>query len=120
MYKSVAPTSTGIMPPRIAINIAVTAVALFPSFLQHRVAFWFEFVAGFPFRKFVGVGDLVADFEEKIDILDRAREVPVGIHLIGDLMIIFRVEFVGAKWPVLGSRHQMFAFADVKRRHTDF
>src|SRR5205085_10607052 len=34
-----------------------------PSLLHHRVPLWFEFIARFPFRKFVGIGDLIADFE---------------------------------------------------------
>lgn len=30
---------------------------------HHRIAHRLEFAAGFPFRKFVAVGDLAADFE---------------------------------------------------------
>jgi hypothetical protein len=35
----------------------------------------------FPFREFVAIGDLVADFEQKLKILHRARKVPGGIKI---------------------------------------
>jgi hypothetical protein len=43
--------------------LRIVAHVVKQSLLHHRVAFGFEFVARFPFGKFVGVGDLVTDFE---------------------------------------------------------
>src|SRR5262249_36958771 len=73
-----------------------------------------------PFRKFVGVGDFVADLEEKIDILDRAGEVPVGFYVVARLMIVFQIVFVGAERSVFRSREKMLVLADVERRQTSF
>ena len=36
------------------------------------------------------MGDLIADQPEPLDVLNRAREIPIRLHLIGDLVIAFR------------------------------
>jgi len=53
-----------------------------PSFLQHLVPLCLELAAGFPLWKFVAIGDLIADFEEKLHILYCAGEVPIRINFV--------------------------------------
>src|SRR5205823_7543402 len=65
-------------------------------------------------------GYFVADFEQKLNILHGAREVPIGTNFVGDLVVVCRVEFVGPEWRRLGTGEKMFAFADVKRRQAGF
>jgi hypothetical protein len=78
-------------------------------------AFYAEFASRFPFRKFVAIRNLVADFEQKLNISDGAREVPIGMNFVGDLVVICRVKFVGPEWRGIGTGEKMFTFADVKR-----
>src|SRR5207237_3699015 len=56
---------------------------------------------GFPVREILSIGDLVADFEQKLNILHRARKVPGGINFIGRLMIMFRDKFIAFLFSVL-------------------
>ena len=53
--------------PRDCVLVGLAVIArslhLIQSLLQHRIALRLEFRARFPFGKFVGIGDLVADFE---------------------------------------------------------
>src|SRR5436189_5031994 len=42
------------------------------------------------------------------------------MDLVGDLMVICRVKFVGPGWRGLGTGETMFTFADVKRGQADF
>ena len=44
-------------------ELTILAIGIFSLLLHHRITLRLEFIAGFPFRKFVSVGDLVADFE---------------------------------------------------------
>src|SRR5262249_9069632 len=88
--------------------------------LHHRVALGLEFVVSFPFRKFVGVGHLVADLEKKIDILHRSGKVPVGFHVVARLMVIFQIVFVRAERAVGRAGDQMLVLANVKRWQADF
>ena len=81
---------------------------------HHRIPFRLKLDAGFPFREFGAVGDLVADFEKKIDILHRAGEVPIGFHFVRGLMVIVQIEFIGAKRRVSRPRKQVLAVPDVK------
>src|SRR5216110_1903548 len=42
------------------------------------------------------------------------------MNVVGDLVVICRVKFVGPEWRGLGTGEKMFAFADVKRGQADF
>ena len=55
----------------------------------------------FPFRKFVAVGDLVANFEEKLNILHCAGEVPLGIKFVRHLVVMFRDKLIALLFSVL-------------------
>src|SRR5262249_22761858 len=68
--------------------------SLIRSLLQHRIAFRFELVSWFPFRKLVAIGYFVTNFEYDLNILYGAREIPIGTNFVGDLVVICRVIFV--------------------------
>src|SRR5437868_2638221 len=74
------------------------------SFVHHRVAFWFEFAARFPLRKFVTVCNLSSDFEQQFGVLNCAGKIPVRFYFITYLMIIFQIELVRAQRRVDWSR----------------
>src|SRR5206468_8371716 len=76
------------------------------SLLQHCLAFCLELASRFPFREFVAISDLVADFEQQLNILHGAGEIPPGINFIGRLMIMFRYKFIA----LLFSIFQRFAY----------
>src|SRR5215831_12720074 len=82
------------------------------SFLQHCIAFCLELVSWLPFRKLVAIGYFVTNFEYKLNILHGAREIPIGMNFVGDLVVICRVIFVGLEWRALGTGEEMFTFAD--------
>src|SRR5689334_5054252 len=90
------------------------------SLLHHRIAFWLEFVSWFPFRKLVAIGYFVTNFEYKLNILHCTREVPIGLNVIGDLVVIRRVVLVGLGCRVLRTGEKMLTLANVKRRQTNF
>src|SRR4029077_5987603 len=52
--------------------------------------------------------------------LHGAREVPIGMNFVGDLVVICRVKFVGPEWRGLGTGEKMFTFDDVKGGQADF
>src|ERR1700694_3682749 len=83
-------------------------------------ALYAELTVGFPFGKSCAVGNLVTDFEEKLDILRRAGEVPVGFYFVGDLMVIVQIKFIRTQRCVRCAREKVFAVADVERGQTDF
>ena len=56
--------------------------------MHHRVAFGFEFGAGLPLGKLIRFGNLVADLQEQLQILHGAGKIPVGLYLVGDLVIV--------------------------------
>src|SRR5262249_27121609 len=82
--------------------------------LQHCIAPRLEFVSGFPFGKLIAVGDLITNFEDKLNILHGTGEVPIRLNFVGNLVVICRVIFVGPERRVLGTGEKMLAFADVK------
>ena len=88
---------------------------LIQSLPEHRIAFRLKLVSRLPLRKFVAIGYFVTHFEYKLGILDRAGEIPIGLNVVGNLVVICRVEFVGPQWRGLGTGSKMLAFADVKR-----
>jgi hypothetical protein len=64
---------------------------------------------------------LVTDFEEKLNILNRAGEFPFGIHFVGNLMIMMRRVIVFLLLTeTSGFADEIFAAAGIKRRYTPF
>src|SRR5205823_4181120 len=64
------------------------------SFLYHRIPLRLELSPGFPFWEFIAVRDLVTDVEEQPQIVRRAGQVPIRIHLVGWLVIMLRHVFI--------------------------
>jgi hypothetical protein len=56
--------------------------SLFPSPFHHLVPLRLELSARFPLREFIAVGCLVTDFEEKLNILHCAGEIPIWINFV--------------------------------------
>jgi hypothetical protein len=111
-----------------ASGISMTLTRIRPSFLgliqlflKRHIPCCLEFSARFPFREFVAIGDLVTDFEEKLNILNRAGEFPFGIHFVGNLMIMMRRVIVFLLLTETSRfANEIFAATGIKRRYTPF
>src|SRR4030095_9719488 len=112
------------IPNHIAGMSTMNAIASMTGaiilFLQCSIPFCLEFSARFPFRELVAIGDLVADFEEKLNILHRAGEIPFGIHFVGNLMIMMRGVIVFLLLTETSRfADEIFATANIKNRHSE-
>src|SRR5262245_8097169 len=70
--------------------------------LQHRVALRLEFVARLPLWPLVCIRNPETDLEQELRVLGRAFERPVGLHLVGDLMVVMGNVVVHLLFPVVG------------------
>src|SRR5206468_5297131 len=83
--------------------------------------FCLKLASRFPLRELVAIGDLVADFEQKLNILHCAGEVPSGINFIGRLMIMFCDKFVALLSSVIRwFANDLNAAGGVQDGHTSF
>src|SRR5271157_4821514 len=59
-----------------------------PAGPEHGLAAGAELAVWFPLGEAVPLGDAIPDLENGLQVLGRAGEVPVGSHLVADLVIV--------------------------------
>ena len=88
-------------------------------FPHHRIAFGLNSLPDFHSGK-VRACDFVADHEQKLRVLHCAGQIPIRFHFVGNLMVIVKVEFIGAQRRIGRTREQMLLVTNVERRNASF
>src|SRR5215813_82873 len=80
-----------------------------------------KFVARVPVRPGVAVGKLLAQEVERVDVVERSRQIPIGIELIRRLMVaMLRVVIAQYLAGRFATRQQVEAASRVERRNAHF
>src|SRR5882672_5530664 len=86
-----------------------------------QISYFFKLAAGLPLRKLVAIRDLVTDFEEKLNILHRAGEIPIWINFIRHLVIIVGGVIVFLLLAeICGFADEILATTSIKRGYASF
>ena len=103
----------GAGPRRLAAIRALSVEQLLPmspghafgsggGLLEHLLASGLEFRPRLPLGVVLSPGDAQADVDQQPDVLDGPREVPVGLHLVADLVVVVLGVLVALLLAVIG------------------